>query len=134
MPDESHSRVTTPAVPPRLHCPGVASDQARFRVALEGSFAMNLRPSELRAVSAGLGKFDACEEGDLLTLVEALRGMPTNDRAAVWELAVRRYGRHKPLAQAAGEIGMDEIHARELLDHFSHLLATVPPPEHVSAL
>lgn len=112
----------------------VASDQARYRVPLDGTFAMNLRPSELEAVATGLGEFDSSEEGDLLTLVGALRRMPVNDRAPVWELAVRRYGRHEPLAQAAGEVGMDEIHARELLERFSHLLATVPPPEHASNL
>ncbi len=90
---------------------------------------MQLRPSELEAVAAGLGEFNASEEGDLITLAEAVRALPANDRAPAWELAVRRYGRHKPLAQAAGEIGMDESRARDLLDRFSKLLAAVPPPE-----
>jgi len=112
----------------------VSSDRSLFRVPLDGSLAMQLRPSELAGVAVGLGKFDSSEEGDLLTLVEALRTMPVNDRAPVWELAVRRYGRHKPLAQAAGEIGMDQIHARDLLERFSHLLAAVPPPEHTTTL
>jgi hypothetical protein len=47
---------------------------------------------------------------------------------------VRRYGRHKPLGLAAGEIGMDTIHARELLDSFSDALARVPPPEDSASL
>jgi hypothetical protein len=38
---------------------------------------------------------------------------------------VRRYGRRRPLEQAAGEIGMDEIHARTLLEGFSHTLSEV---------
>ncbi|MBV9168976.1 MAG: hypothetical protein JOZ81_02680 [Chloroflexi bacterium] len=94
------------------------------------AFTMRLRPSELEAVASGLGKFDASAEGDQLTLVEALRQLPATDRAPTWELALRRYGRHRPLAQAAGEIGMDVIRARELIEAFSHALAQVPPPEH----
>jgi hypothetical protein len=92
-------------------------------------FMMHLRRSELESVAAGLGEFDAFAEGNLLTLAEALRRMPTHDRAPVWELAVRRYGRQKPLEQAAGEIGMDEIRAVSLLQAFSHALAGVPAPE-----
>jgi hypothetical protein len=42
---------------------------------------------------------------------------------------VRRFGRHTPLPQAAGEIGMDEIHARHLIQDFCHALAVVPPPD-----
>src|SRR5439155_25903126 len=99
-----------------------------FRVALDG-YAMQLRTSELESVAAGLGEFDSSEEGDLLTLAEAVRRLPTNDRAPMWELAIRRYGRHKPLAQAAGEIGLDLIVARDLLDRFAHNLAAVPPPD-----
>jgi hypothetical protein len=90
---------------------------------------MQLRPSELESVAAGLGEFDSSEEGDLLTLAEAVRQLPTNGRAPVWELAVRRYGRHKPLAQAAGEIGLDLVVARDLLERFARNLAAVPPPE-----
>jgi len=101
----------------------------RFRVPLDG-FAMQLRLSELESVAAGLGEFDSSEEGDLITLAEALRRLPVNDRAPAWELAVRRYGRHKPLPQAAGEIGMDVVHARDLLERYAHELAAVPPPEH----
>ena len=90
---------------------------------------MRLRPSELESVASGLGEFDASAEGNLITLVEALRRMPQNDRAPVWELAVRRYGRHKPLPRAAGEIGMDVVHAERLLARFHDLLTSVPPPE-----
>src|SRR5919198_224969 len=68
-------------------------------VPLDG-FQMQLRRSELEAVAAGLGTFDSSEEGDLVTLAEALRRLPAADRAPTWELAVRRYGHHKPLAQA----------------------------------
>ena len=99
-----------------------------FRVVLDG-YAIQLRPSELESVAAGLGEFDSSKEGDLITLAEALRRLPPNDRAPAWELAIRRYGRHKPLRQAAGEIGMDVIHAQDLLERFSHLLVTVPPPD-----
>lgn len=112
----------------------MASDRSLFRVPLDGAWAMQLRPSELASVAAGLGTFDSSEEGDLLTLVEALRKMPVSDRAPVWELAVRRYGRHKPLPRAAGEIGMDQIHAGDLLERFGQLLAAVPPPEHTTPL
>jgi len=99
-----------------------------FRVALDG-YAIQLRPSELESVAAGLGEFDSSKEGDLITLAEALRRLPSNDRAPAWELAIRRYGRHKPLRQAAGEIGMDVVHAQDLIERFSHLLVTVPPPD-----
>ncbi|HYY87273.1 MAG TPA: hypothetical protein VFA49_00640 [Chloroflexota bacterium] len=98
-------------------------------VPLDG-FQMQLRRSELEAVAAGLGTFDSSEEGDLVTLAEALRRLPAADRAPTWELAVRRYGHHKPLAQAAGEIGLDEVHARELIERFTTALGEVPPPEH----
>lgn len=99
-----------------------------FRVPLNGQ-TMLLRRSELESVATGLGEFDASEEGNLITLVEAVRRLPGNDRAPLWELAVRRYGRHKPLPKAAGEIGMDVVHARRLLDRFAELLTTVPAPE-----
>jgi hypothetical protein len=105
-------------------------DESVFHVPLEGAATMRLRLSEVEAVAAGLGEFDSSEAGDLVMLAEALRRLPTRDRAPTWELAVRRYGRRKPLPQAAGEIGLDEIHARELLDRFSQSLSEVPPPEH----
>jgi hypothetical protein len=97
-------------------------------------YVMRLNPSELTSVAAGLGEFDASPEGDLLTLAEAVRRLPPSDRAPLWELAVRRYGRRKLLEQAAGEIGMDVIHARRLLESFSKALAGVPPPETSSSL
>jgi hypothetical protein len=99
-----------------------------FRVELNG-YVMQLRPSELESVAAGLGEFDSSEEGDLITLAEAVRRLPAKDRAPLWELAVRRYGRHKPLRQAAGEIGMDVIRAQDLMERFSVLLLAVPAPE-----
>jgi hypothetical protein len=107
----------------------VQADTDPFHVPLD-NFVMQLRRSELESVAAGLGEFDSSEEGDLITLAEAVRRLPTTDRAPAWELAVRRYGRHRPLVQAAGEIGMDVVRARELLERFTHLLTEVPPPEH----
>ncbi|SRR6266508_3462409 len=100
-----------------------------FNVPLD-SFVMHLRRSELEAVASGLGEFDSSEEGDLLTLARALRRLSPAERAPTWELAVRRFGRHKPLAQAAGEIGLDEILARGLLERFARALTEVPVPEH----
>lgn len=104
-------------------------DEALFEVPL-GDFTMHLRRAELEAVAEGLGEFDASEEGDLITLAEAVRRLPVRDRAPTWELAVRRFGHHKRLPQAAAEIGLDEVHARALLERFTRLLAEVPPPEH----
>jgi hypothetical protein len=104
-----------------------------LRISLEG-YVMHLRPSEVASVIAGMGEFDASEEGNLLTLAAALRALPINDRAPLWELAVRHYGRHKPLEQAAGEIGMDTLRARALLDAFSQAIAAVPPPEESPAV
>lgn len=104
------------------------ADVPAFRVPLNG-FEMHLRRWELEAVAVGLGTFDASAEGDLLTLAEALRRLPPADRAPTWELAVRRYGHHKPLPQAAGEIGLDALHAEDLLSAFTAALTQVPPPE-----
>ena len=100
-----------------------------FDVPIDG-FVMHLRISELEAVAAGLGAFDSSEEGDLLTLARALRCLGPAERAPTWELAVRRFGRHKPLAPAAGEIGLDEVVARALMERFKHGLTEVPAPEH----
>jgi hypothetical protein len=91
---------------------------AAFTVELDG-YAMHLRPSEIRAVAAGLG-------GDPLTLLAALRQLPTIDRPPTWELAVRHYGRRHVVAQAAGEIGMDVIHARDLLARLTTALDSSP--------
>jgi hypothetical protein len=99
-----------------------------FRVPLNG-FVMQLRRSELEAVAAGLGGFDVSEEGNLIALAEAVRGLPTIDRAPAWELLIRRYGRRKPPAQASAEIGMDLIRARDLLERFSQLLAASGTPD-----
>jgi hypothetical protein len=106
------------------------SDAGRpaLRVPLDG-FDMHLRRAELEAVAAGLGRFDASAEGDLTMLAEALRRLPAAERAPTWELAVRRYGHRKPLPQAAGEIGLDALHAEELLTRFTAALTQVPPPE-----
>jgi hypothetical protein len=106
----------------------IDSKKSAFRVPLNG-FGMQLRPSELESVAAGLGQLE------LSTLAEALRNLPVNDRAPTWELAIRRFGRHKPLDQAAGEIGMDLVHARELLDALSQQrLVVIPPPEQAPTL
>jgi hypothetical protein len=88
---------------------------AALRVPLNG-YAIQLQPSELKSVAAGLGQLDTAAQRDPITLPEALRRLPVNDRAPTWELAVRRFGRHKALDQAAGEIGMDLVHARDLLE------------------
>ena len=85
-------------------------------VPLDG-FAMRLRPSETESVAAAMSQADAS------VFADALRRMPTNDRAPVWELVIRHYARRKPLEQAAAEIGMDVIHARELLEEFSASLS-----------
>jgi hypothetical protein len=107
-------------------------ENEQFGVTLDG-FTMRLRQSELESVVAGLGEFDSSAEANLITLIEALRRLPTTDRAPTWELAVRRYGRHRSLPQAAGEIGMDLVHASELVHAFARALAEVPPPEHVGS-
>jgi hypothetical protein len=109
----------------------VPIDREVFRVPLEG-YVMQLRRLELESVAAALGEFDT-SEGNLIRLAEALRTLPPSDRAPLWELAVRHYGRHKPLEQSAGEIGMDALRARQLLQIFSEALSTVPPPEDAAA-
>lgn len=83
------------------------------------TFVMQLRPSEVEAVASGLG---APHERTLTWLAAAVRALPTSDRAPLWELAVRHYGRHKPVDQAAAEIGMDPLHAHALLEAFSEAL------------
>lgn len=80
------------------------------------AYAMHLRPSELAAVAASLG-------ADKKRLVPAVRALPVNDRAPLWELAMRHYARRRPLDQAAGEIGMDLIRARTLIETFSQAVA-----------
>ena len=107
-------------------------DNAALRVPLNG-YAMQLRPSELELVAVGLGQFDSSPESDLIILAEALRQLPVNDRAPAWELSIRRFGRRRELSRAAGEIGMDVIHAQNLLEAYFHCMAAVPPPEHAPA-
>jgi hypothetical protein len=104
-------------------------DEALLHVPLDG-FAMRLRRSELAAVTAGIGASEASVGGEPNTLAAALRRLPIGDRAPTWELAVRRYGQRKPLAQAAGEIGLDSVHARQLLARLARLLAEGAPPGH----
>jgi hypothetical protein len=91
-------------------------NEEALRIPLDG-YAMQLRPSELESVAAGL------PESAPATLPEALKRLPANDRAPLWELATRHYGRHKPIEQAAGEIGMDPIRAHSLLHAFSEARA-----------
>ena len=109
----------------------VETSNRTYNVPLNG-VVMQLRRTELTLVAAGLGEFDSSPEGDLATLAAAVTKLKPNERASAWELAVRRFGRHKPLAQAAGEIGLDEVHARALLERFTHNLADVRVPEDAS--
>jgi hypothetical protein len=99
----------------------VGPDQ--LRVPLDGGFVMQLRDSELESVASGVRELDTPFEGGVARLAAAVRALPLNDRASLWELAVRRYGRRKPLEQAAAEIGMDTQRGRALLDAFSKALA-----------
>jgi hypothetical protein len=80
---------------------------------------MRLRADEIESVESGLGNFETP------ALAAALRAMPSSDRAAFWELAVRHYGRHKPLDQAAAEIGMDRVRGEALVDAFSQALTAI---------
>jgi hypothetical protein len=113
---------------PATHVTQSDALRAVLQIPLNG-YTMELRPSELESVAAGLGQYDSSREGDLITLGEAVRRLPVNDRAPAWELAVRRFGRRKDVASAAGEIGMDVLHARELLEAVFGQVAAVPPPE-----
>ena len=92
----------------------MSSDADAFEVPLDG-YVMHLRRSELEAVAVGL----VSAQGDLQRLAEAVRQLPTAERAPTWELALRSYGRGKTLPRAAGEIGLDETVARALLERFS---------------
>ena len=93
-----------------------------LRVPLD-NYDMQLRHSEVASVAAGLADVDASDEAGLLTIVSAVRRLPVRDRAPLWELALRHYGRRTPVDQAAGEIGMDALHAAELLDAFRRALS-----------
>jgi hypothetical protein len=112
----------------------MSAEPESLRVPLDGGFVMQLRPSEVEAVARGLGEFDSSAAGNSLTLAAAVRSLPPSDRAPLWELATRRHGRHKPLEQAAGEIGMDVVRARALLAALGQAITAVPPPESSSNL
>jgi hypothetical protein len=105
----------------------MTTNSEQFRVPLDGSYVMRLRPSELEAVALGLGVFDASAQGSSLRLAAAVRSLPASDRAPLWELAVRRYGRRQPLEQAAGSIGMDRDRAEALLGALARAIAAAPP-------
>ena len=93
-----------------------------LRVPLDGGFVMQLHDAEVESVAAGLRALDPAFEGSSVTLAAAVRALPLSDRASLWELAVRRFGRRKPLEQAAGEIGMDTQRGQALLDALSKAL------------
>ena len=78
-----------------------------------GGYDMQLRPSEVESVVAGLG---ASQNALPEAVVGAVSALPISDRAPAWELAIRHFGRRKPLEQAAGEIGMDVVRARALTE------------------
>jgi len=83
-----------------------------FRVPI-GGYDMQLRLSEVESVVVGLG---ASQKVLPEAVVGAVTALPTSDRAPAWELAIRHFGRRKPLEQAAGEIGMDVVRARALTE------------------
>ena len=89
---------------------------------------MQLHRWELEPVASGIAELSEGAAASPVrpeALATALCEMPAFDRAPVWELAVRRFGRRKPLAQAAGEIGMDALRGHALLAAFSEALAAV---------
>ena len=81
-------------------------------------FAMELRPSELAAVATGYPA-----ERTPAALCAALLRLDVADRAPTWELSMRHFGRGKPADQAAGEIGMDALHAAALLAQLDRALS-----------
>jgi hypothetical protein len=97
----------------------VSSPTDAFDVPLNG-FSMRLRQAELESVAAGLGREAA---SDHVVLAAALRRLPAAERAPTWELVVRHVAHGKPLEVAAGEIGLDAIWARELLERYRCALA-----------
>ena len=102
----------------------MTSDRESLRVPLDG-YSMQLRRGELDSLASGLHDVGAPRRNDPIALAEALRDLPPSDRAPFWELAVRHYARHKPLEQAAGEIGMDTVRARKLLESFTEALRSL---------
>ena len=84
---------------------------------------MQLQPSELSAVASGLPPTADLRDPRMLEAVAAAVGaLPPSDRAPLWELAVRHYARRRSVGQAAAEIGMDPLRARDLLDAFTQAL------------
>jgi hypothetical protein len=102
----------------------MSSSPEQLRVPLDGGFVMQLRDSELESVASGVRELSSGFEADFVTLADAVRALPLSDRASLWELAMRRYGRRKPLEQAAGEIGMDAQRGQALLEAFSKALTS----------
>lgn len=94
---------------------------AAFTVALNG-YAMHLRPSELDAVAAGLAEVYPSWASDPRALAATLAALPMNDRAATWELSIRRFAGRKPIPEAAAEIGMDAVRAEQLIARFDQQL------------
>jgi len=90
-----------------------------FEVPID-AFTMQLQPSELRAVASGLPP--TSDPRMLEAVAAAVRALPPRDRAPLWELAVRHYARRRSVGQAAAEIGMDPLRARDLLDAFTQAL------------
>jgi hypothetical protein len=89
-------------------------------------YTMHLQPSEVALVTEGMADLDWFNDADPRALPDALQRLPSIDRAPVWEVSVRHFGRRKPLSQAAAEIGMDALHARDLLARLAEAL-DVPP-------
>src|SRR4051794_39389886 len=94
--------------------PETSADALRVPI---DTFTMQLRPSEVASVARAMGG-----AFDLSVVADAVRAFPGHDRAPFWELATRHFARHKSVEQAAGEIGMDTLHARALLDTFARTL------------
>jgi hypothetical protein len=114
------------------------SETSPITVPLDG-YVMRLRPSELKSVASGLAAggslapaaIDSLAPAAVETiapaaLAEALKQLPTIDRPPTWELSVRHFGRRKPLPQAAGEIGMDLLHAQDLVKNLGQALSASP--------
>ncbi|GAC1321716.1 MAG: hypothetical protein NVSMB2_18680 [Chloroflexota bacterium] len=90
---------------------------------------MHLRRSELDAVVEDVGQGDVSFENQAARLVEAVRTLPPTDRAPTWELVARHVARRTPLPLAAGQIGMDLLHARDLLAALQQAIAALPASE-----
>jgi hypothetical protein len=96
-------------------------DDPAFEVPLNG-YTMRLRRVELDSVAAGLEALGGRRVANTTDLAAALRQLPVADRAPIWELTVRHFGRRTPLSLAAGQIGLDELRAPVLIDEYlAHL-------------